>query len=393
MSEVVAPTKPPLWRDIRILRVAGQAAVLLLLGLLLAWLWNNLLVNTSRQGLPSPTDFGYLEQPIGQSIANSDLRATQSRFDALVVGVTRTIQIAVIGIILTTILGILLGIARLSKNWLVATFARFYVELFRNSPPLVVILFVYLGVFLNGGLPQATSSFEIPNLLVADVRGISLLWVAFPDGKFPYLFVLLGGVVVGWLIHRWRAAVQERTGKPSWPWLWAFAGFLLVSAIGWLILGGPMELSAPAVSGADVSGGTNLRPEYAALLIGLVLYTASHVAEITRASIQAVARGQDEAAAALGLSASQRLRRVILPQALRVSIPPMANQYLNLTKNSFLAVAVAYVEATKITRDIVSNGAPAFQGFLLLALIYLAISLGIAAVTNFINSRLAIPGR
>jgi general L-amino acid transport system permease protein len=170
--------------------------------------------------------------------------------------------------------------------------------------------------------------------------------------------------------------------------------FLAMAIVGWLALGGPTELSAPSVAeNGRVTGGNKLTPEYAALLIGLVLYTASHVAEITRASIQAVARGQDEAAKALGLTAGQRLRKVILPQALRVAIPPLSNQYLNLTKNSSLAVAIAYVEMTRVTSDLVANGAPAFQAFLLLAFLYLLISLATALITNFINGRLAIPGR
>jgi len=394
MSETAETTRPPLWRDIRVLRIAGQAAVLLVVGLLLAWMWGNLVTNASRLGLPSPTDFSYLDQPIGQSIAGSDLRATQSRLDALIVGVKRTIQIAIIGIFLTTILGVLLGIGRLSRNWLVAKFARFYVELFRNTPPLVVIIFIYLGLFINGGfLPSTDNPFEIPGLLAMDIRGISVAWPSFTGARSAYLAVLLGGAVLGWSLHRWRNAVQERTGRPSYSWFWGVGAFIAVAAVGWFALGGPVELATPSTGEEGIRGGAKLTPEYAALLLGLVLYTASHIAEITRASIQAVPRGQDEAASALGLTPGQRLRRVILPQSLRVAIPPMANQYLNLMKNSSLAIAIAYVEATKITTDIVANGAPAFQSFILLAFIYLLISLAIAAVTNFVNWKLSIPGR
>ncbi len=394
-AQAPARARPPLWRDVRVLRVVGQAAALVVVGMLLAWLWSNLQNNVDSLGIPAPTDFSYLNQPVGQSIAGSDLRPTQSRLDALQVGLVRTIQIAIVGIILTTILGVLLGIARLSQNWLVATFARIYVELFRNTPPLVVIIFIYLGMFINGGfLPRVGDAVEIPNLLAADIRGISVLWVSFTDSPWPYLLVLVGAIAVGWGVVRWRNHVQDAQGKPTYPMLSGLVVFLAMAIVGWLALGGPTELSAPSVAeNGRVTGGNKLTPEYAALLIGLVLYTASHVAEITRASIQAVARGQDEAAKALGLSAGQRLRKVILPQALRVAIPPLSNQYLNLTKNSSLAVAIAYVEMTRVTSDLVANGAPAFQAFLLLAFLYLLISLATALITNFINGRLAIPGR
>jgi general L-amino acid transport system permease protein len=390
-----APARPPLWRDIRVLRIVGQAVALLLVGAFLAWLWNNLQTNVDDLGIPAPTDFSYLDQPVGQSIAGSDLRPTQSRLDALQVGLVRTIQIAIVGIILTTILGVLLGIARLSQNWLVATFARLYVELFRNTPPLVVIIFIYLGMFINGGfLPRVGDAIEIPNLLAADIRGISVLWVSFVDSPWPYVLVLAGGIAVAYGVAKWRSRVQDERGKPTYPGLSGFVVFLAIAIVGWLALGGPVELTGPSVADdGSITGGYKLTPEYAALLIGLVLYTASHVAEITRASIQAVARGQDEAAKALGLTAGQRLRKVILPQALRVAIPPLSNQYLNLTKNSSLAVAIAYVEMTRVTSDLVANGAPAFQAFLLLAFLYLLISLATALITNFLNARLAIPGR
>lgn len=393
MTSDAASQAPPLWRNLRVLRIVGQAAVLLLVGLLFAWLWNNLLINTQQQNLPPPTDFGYLDQPIGQSIAGSDLRPTESRLDALLVGVGRTVQIAVIGIVMTTVLGVLIGMARLSRNWLVSQVARLYVELFRNTPPLVVIIFVYTGIFLNGGLPEAASPIEIPKLLVADVRGISVPWLTLSGSGVAVGAAVVLALAVALLVHRLQRLRGERTGHTTAP-VWSGVGaFAVVGLVAWLLLGRPVGLTVPEFSGGELSGGAILRPEYAALLLGLVLYTASHVAEITRASIQAVPRGQTEASAALGLSAAQRMRRVILPQALRVSIPPMANQYLNLTKNSSLAVAVAYVEMTKVTRDIVANGAPAFQGFLLLAMIYLAISLTIAALTNLVNARLAIPER
>ena len=392
-----APPRPPFWRDLRVLRVLGQAAVLALVIALFAFMWSNLQANADAGRIPPPTDLSYLDQPFNQSIPGSDFRPTQSRLDALVVGFVRTVQIAVIGIILCTILGVLLGIARLSTNWLASRFALLYVEVFRNTPPLVVIIFIYTGLFLNSGLlpGRGDETFEIPGLLTADLgSGIAVPWIAIDGGVLPVLAVLLVAAIAWWLVARWRQGVQDRTGAPSRKGLWGAGAFLLVAIVGWLALGGPVTGSTPELTESGrPQGGYLLRPEYAALLLGLVLYTASHVAEITRAAIQAVPKGQTEASQALGLNPAQRLQRIILPQAMRIAIPPLANQYLNLMKNSSLAVAIAYVELTKLTRDMVNNGAPAFQAFLMLALIYLVISLAISLVTNLINSRLAVPGQ
>ncbi len=394
----LGPQKPPFWRDLRVLRIAGQAVVVVFVVILFAWLWSNLQANVDDGRIPPPTDFSYLDQPIGQSIAGSDLRPTQSRRDALQVGVERTIQIAIVGIILTTVLGILLGIARLSTNWLAATFARVYVEVFRNTPPLVVIIFIFLGLFLNSGLlPNAVNeeAIEIPGLLTANTRTIAVPGLSIDGGLLAPLGIVLAALVIAVLVSRWRRRVQDSTGTPARSFLWGGGAFLTVAIVGWLALGGPVTITTPNLldNGRATEGGYQMQVAYCALLVGLVLYTASHIAEIVRAAIQSVARGQDEAAKALGLPAGLRLRKVILPQALRVAIPPMANQYLNLTKNSSLAIAVAYVEATKITSDIVANGAPAVQSFGLLVVIYLVISLVTAAITNYANARLAVPGR
>lgn len=397
-TEAGAPApRTPLWRDLRVLRILGQAIVAVLVIAVLVFMWSNLQANADDGRVPPPTDLSYLNQPSNQSIPGSDFRPTQSRQDALVVGFQRTVQIAIIGIIATTVLGILLGIARLSTNWLTNRFALLYVEIFRNTPPLVVIVFIYTGLFLNSGLlpRRGEEAFEIPGLLTADVRnGIAVPWIAYDISGWLLIGLVALAGVVWWAVRRWRLRNQDRTGVPARDLAWGLGAALATLVVAWIALGGPVTITTPDLNEADRSfGGFLLRPEYAALLLGLVLYTASHVAEITRAAIQAVPRGQTEAASALGLNASQRLRKIVLPQALRIAVPPMGNQYLNLMKNSSLAVAIAYVELTKLTTDLVANGAPAFQSFILLSLIYLAISLGISLLTNLVNARLAVPGR
>ena len=381
--------KPPWYRDVRILRILVQVALVAVVFGILAYLLSNLLENMRSQGID--TGFGYLNQPAEFSIPGSDFRKSQTRWEALLVGVANTFRVAVAGIVLATVLGVLLGIARLSKNWLVNTGARLYVEFFRNIPLLVIIVFTYLAVFLK--FPTVDDAMEPFGLSVMSVRGIHIPWYQGGTSFRPYLVVLLGALIVAVLVAQYRSRVHDTTGVPHRRVLYGGSVFLAIAAVGYLMLGTPFTVSVPELTDGLVDGGIRLPPEYAALLIALVVYTASHIGEITRASIQSVDKGQREAGTALALSGFQRMRHVILPQAFRVAIPPLANQYLNLTKNSSLAIAIAYFELTKVTNDIIGNGGPAPQSFVLLMLIYLVISLSIAAVTNYFNRRMALVER
>lgn len=356
---------------------------------ILAWLVDNLLSNLDRLGID--TGFGYLDQPAGVTVPGSDFRSTQSRLDAVWVGLGNTIRISAAGIALATVLGVLLGIARLSTNWLVRTGARLYVELVRNIPLLVIIVFAYLVVVLQ--LPAVDQAMELLGIVVLSNRGGNVAWFLTPDGLLPALAVPVVALVAALLVRRQRLRRFDATGEPAHPALWALVTFVLVAAAVAFVLGGPIDPTAPVRDGRAVTGGVRMSPEYFALLLSLVVYTASHIAEITRGSIQAVPRGQAEAASAVALSGYQRMRFVVLPQAMRIAIPPLANQYLNLTKNSSLAVAISYFELTKISTDLIANGSPAPQSYALLIVIYLALSLGIATVTNLFNRRMALVER
>ncbi len=378
--------KPPWYRNVRMLRFLIQALLLVGAAAILAVLLGNMLNNMRRQGIS--TGFGYLSQSAETSIPGSSFDKASSRLDAILVGVGNTLRVAIGGIILATILGVLLGIARLSKNWLLKTGAQLYVEFFRNIPLLVIIVFTYLAVFLQ--MPRIEDAYEPLGLGVISVRGIHLPWYRGGSGFDTFVVILLAGLVAGFLVRRWRTRVGDERGSPGHSLLWSGGTFLLVGVIGYIALGTPVTVTVPAFEDGLVVGGIRVAPEYAALLVALVLYTASHIAEITRASIQSVPVGQHEASTAMALSPSQRMRWIILPQAFRVAIPPLANQYLSLTKNSSLAVAISYFELTKITNDIIGNGAPAPQSYALLMVIYLIISLVIAVLTNLVNRRLAL---
>ncbi len=382
--------KPPIWRDVRYIRIAAQVIGVGLIAFVLYVLWFNLTNNLARQGISS--DFGFLDNPGGVNVAGSDISrgAAVSRF--LWLGVKNTFALAVVGIPLLTILGVLIGVARLSTNWLVARFAAFYVETLRNLPPLLIIIFVFLGVILPLP-PQAAPATPLDLMVISNLR-ISVPWFAAIEGGTGAFWPIVGVlalVAVG--IWIWRTRVFVQTGAPHRRVLWSFGFLLLASLIVWLVMGRPVRISVPSAEGRLVSGGISGLGSYFAMLVALVLYTASHVAEITRGSILAVPKGQTEAANALALTGFQRLRHVTLPQAMRIGIPPIISQYLNFVKNTSLGIAVGYAELVLIAFQAIGNGAPAPQTILLVMAGYLLFSLSISALVNILNRRLAIPGR
>jgi general L-amino acid transport system permease protein len=381
--------RPPPWRNVRVLRFVFQAVFLFLVALLLLYLWETATDNLRRLGIR--TDFRYLRQPAGFAIPDSDFRSSQSLFDAVLVGVQNTAEVALLGIVLASILGVVVGVARLSSNWLVRRAAAAYVEAFRNVPVLIIIIFFWLGIFLR--LPPIRDAVEFLDLVVVSNRGMVVPWFDRVGAAAPFGLVALAGFLLAAGVWLWRTRRFDRTGDPHRRVLWAGGVLLAVLAVGFFATGRPWVLETPERGELSTAGGFRLSPEYAALLLGLTMYTASHIAEIVRGSILAVPRGQSEAANAVGLSGFQRLRHVVLPQAFRISIPPIANQYLNLVKNSSLGVAVSYYEVTKITQVSISQAAPAVQAILVLMAVYLFFSLSIALVTNVINRRLTLKGR
>jgi general L-amino acid transport system permease protein len=381
--------RPPPWRNVRVLRIAFQVAFLVLVVGVLWFLVDTLLYNLRRQGIR--TDWAWLRQPAGFAIADTEFRSTQSFFAAYLTGARNTIAVSLLGIALASLLGLVVGVARLSGNWLVRRTAALYVETFRNVPVLVIIFFLYFAVILR--LPPIGRAVEFGDLLVLSNRGLVVVWTERTGGIGVLLAVLAAGVVTAAAAVVWRTRRFDASGEPHRRVLWAVGILVLSTVVGFFASGQPYALSLPERGDLGVAHGFRVPPEYAALLFALVIYTASHIAEIVRGSILAVPRGQGEAADALGLSGFQRLRHVVLPQALRIIVPPLANQYLNLTKNSSLGVVIAFPELTRVARISISQGAPAPQGVALLMLIYLSFSLTIAAVANVANRRLAVKER
>jgi general L-amino acid transport system permease protein len=379
--------RPPLWRDVRVLRWAFQLAVLAAVVLVIVVLVRNVRSNSERIGIP--TGYAYLDNPAQFPIPDSDFRQTQPVRDAIVVGVLNTLRVSLLGIVVATVLGTLVGIARLSGNWLVRSGASVYVETLRNIPLLLIIVFTYLTVALTT-FPRIEDAWEPLGLAVVSNRGVVLPWAR--DGSVAVAAAGLAvAVVAAWSVARWRRARNERTGDPARSVTAATLTFVVVMAVTWFVAGN--ELSVPELEGRAVVGGTRLSPEFFAIFAALVIYTASHIAEIVRGSIQAVHRGQNEAAQALALTTVQRLRFVVLPQAFRIAVPPLGNQYLNLLKNSTLGATVSYFEVAQVTSISVGNGAPAVPSYLLALGIFLGLSLVLSAAVNVANRRLALVER
>jgi general L-amino acid transport system permease protein len=374
--------RPPLWRNVRFLRVLGQAIFVVLFAIVARETYLNLRFGVEQQNLDLSFDF--LQQRAGFAIKEGiAYNANESFFSAFLVGVVNTLRVALVGIVLATFLGLVMGVARLSPNWLVRKVAQVYVEVVRNVPVLVQIIFWWVAVIL--ALPVIGGGFSLGGVVFVSNRGTAVPWFQPEPGAGMWAAFLLGGVAAAAAVWWWRTGVHERTGRSARRTLWATGTFVVVAAVGFVVTGTPLSGNVPRVGRFGYDGGLQVSPEYTALLLGLVTYTAAFIAEIVRGSIQAVSRGQKEAAEALGLTPRQQLRFVVLPQALRMAIPPLNSQYLNLTKNSSLALAIGYPDIVSVSNTIINQAGRATQMLLLIMTTYLLMSLVISAAMNALN--------
>jgi len=337
--------------------------------------------------------FAFLQRESGFAIGESliDFSPADTYLRALWVGLLNTLRVAVIGVILATILGTLVGIARLSRNWLLARAASIYVEFIRNIP-LLLQLFFWWSIFRDI-LPATRQAMNpLPGVFLSN-RGV-FLPVPVSQPVHIWMWVALGlAIVVALAIRRWARQRQDLTGQ-QFPAGWTATGLIVgLPLVVFLAGGAPAQMEWPEIRGFNFVGGVTLTPEFAALLIGLITYTAGFIAEIVRAGIVAVSHGQTEAALALGLKRGQVLRLVVLPQALRVIVPPMTSQYLNLTKNSSLAVAIGYPDIVSIANTTLNQTGQAIEGIAIIMAVYLTFSLSISAFMNWYNKRIALVER
>jgi general L-amino acid transport system permease protein len=382
------------WRDIRFLQILAQVIFVLLLALMAGLLYANVSANLDRQGLT--VGYGFMTNPASFDIGESHIpyRASNSYGRALLVGLVNTLVISALGIVLTTVVGIIAGVARLSSNWLISRIAAAYVGVIRNTPLLIQLMFWYFGIFLQ--LPAVKQAIALPGRMYFTRRGVYLPWyeaMSTFDSWRVYIWLALASIVMIWIIFR---AIQNRSTLP--PPLWWYLAYLFVPVlivwIGFTLQPEPpLRASIPELTGLNFRGGLRWTPEFAALLFGLVVYTGAFVAEIVRAGIQAVSRGQVEAARSLGLNTGQTLRLIVFPQALRVIIPPLTSQYLNLAKNSSLAIAIGYPDLFSIAGTVINQTGAVIEVIVIMMLSYLSMSLFTSLLMNIYNSRVRLVER
>ncbi|MBJ3778333.1 amino acid ABC transporter permease [Acuticoccus mangrovi] len=382
-----------LWRDERYRSGFIQAIAMIILMLGVAWLVNNTIENLSALG--KDFDFGFLWQSaqydINQRLIEYNNQDTNAR--AALVGILNTLLIAVMGCVSATFLGVVAGVLRLSKNWLIARLMTVYVETFRNVPVLIWILLV--AAVVNESLPSPRAFRGVDTgAFVATNRGFYIPAPILDAGGGIVVGIFLASIVALIIVRRWARKRQDATGEQL-PLFWIGLGILLVPAVlAYFVLGMPIRLEYPELKGFNFGGGIYMRDSLVALWLALSLYTGAFISEIVRAGILSVSHGQTEAAAALGLRPNRAMRLIILPQALRVIVPPLISQYLNLTKNSSLAIAVGYMDATGTLGGITLNQTGReMECILLLMGFYLIVSLFISTVMNIYNSRVKLVER
>ncbi len=391
--------RPPFWRDERVLQVLTQVAFLILMAGAFAWLFYNYSFQLKDNNLQFSFDF--LNQEASFDLSEGPaFSATDLYLRAFFVGVVNTFRVAIIGIVLATLVGLVIGVARLSGNWLVSRLSGIYVEIFRNTPLLIQLFFWYFAVILKLpklGTQGQVEALTLPGPIYVSNRGLMLPWPRATQAMGTWTPYLLAATVVAVILIVLRRRGMKQTGRPSFNFVWVVAAFVAIAAAGWLLVpDNPMYMDLPAIVGDKVmrvEGGTFLSPEYAALLFGLVVYTGAFIAEVVRAGIMAVPHGQTEAARSQGLSETQILRLIILPQAMRVIIPPLISQYLNLTKNSSLAIAIAFLDVFAVANTMLNQSGRVVEVFLMIMAVYLVSSLTISAVMNVVNRKMQIVER
>jgi len=370
-----------------VLRIAAQVVVIVVFGLLVVFITRNFLGAMEERGLGF--GFSFLGRSAGFDISESPIpySPADTYSTAFIVGLLNTLFVSLVGIILATILGVIVGVARLSPNWLVRRIASGYVELIRNTPLLVQLFIIYFAVFLQ--LPSVAQSLTFPGSIFVNQRGLFLPGPQL-NASFPiWLGIVVAGIgilVAARVVARRREdAGQPQVGLRSIAWI----GVLVLVVGGWVVTA-PVVFDLPVRQQFNFAGGLALSPEFTALLTGLVLYTAAFIGEVVRGGIQAVRRGQLEAARALGLSEGDTLRLVVFPQALRIIVPPLTSQYLNLAKNSSLAIAIGYPDLFKVGQTMANQTGQPVPVIIMVMATYLAISLFTSALMNLYNRRVQV---
>lgn len=377
--------------DPKVRGIFFQALVVMALVAFVYWIVGNTVENLKRANIAS--GFAFLNGRAGFDLSDTLIAfSSDSTYKrALLVGLINTVVVAAAGIVTASVLGFIVGIGRLSHNWLIRKICTVYVEIFRNIPPLLVIFFWYFGVL--SVLPLPKESIELPFGSYLNSRGFYFPKAVWGEGGLLVLLAFVLGVGMSIFVARRARQRQMATGQ-TFPVLWTSLALIVgLPLLAFVATGFPLSFDFPQMSTFNMTGGVQIKPEFLSLYLALSFYTAAFIAEIVRAGIKGVNKGQSEAAAALGLRSGQTLRLVVVPQALRIVIPPLTSQYLNLTKNSSLAIAIGYPDLVAVGGTVLNQTGQAIEIVVIWMVVYLGLSLVTSAFMNWFNAKMALVER
>ena len=382
-----------LWRNQQHRSITIQIITMVVLFTILGMIGNNVARNLEKAG--KEFSFGFLNYPAGYDITFQPFISyspTDTHTRAGIVGLLNTLLVAVSGVVIATILGFTMGILRLSNNWLINRIVYVFLDFTRNVPVLLHILFVY-GIFLYT-LPVPKKAINISDTVFLSNRGFYTPAPVFEDGFEYVLIAILVAVLIVFFFKHWAKKIQDTTGKIYPVFYVSLAILIALPLLTFFTSGSPLSMDMPAMKGFNFKGGTSIKPEYIALTFALSYYTSCFIAEIVRGGVLAISKGQTEAAHGLGLRPNRTLQLIVIPQALRVIIPPLCSQYLNLTKNSSLAIAIGYMDVVATIGGIaLMQTGKEMETMIILLLVYLFISLVISAFMNWFNRKMALVER
>ncbi len=391
-DEALKPSRPAIWNDPKFRALFFQVLLVVVLGYFIYTIIDNTLSNMESRGIS--TGFAFLSEPAGFGILQTLIPFTEADTygRTFFVGLLNTLLVSGLGIVLTSILGFLMGVARLSSNWVIAKIATIYIETFRNIPLLLQIFFWYFAVL--GALPGVRQSMHLGAGVEFNNRGLYLPSPILEHGFSVVFWFFIFGIIATIFLKRWAHKRQMQTGQQFPVFLSSLGMILGIPLIVFLLMGSPLSWDYPELKGFNFKGGITIIPELLSLVLALTIYTGTYIAETVRAGINSVSHGQTEASLALGLSRGQTMRLVVLPQAMRVIIPPLTSQYLNLVKNSSLATAVGYPDIVAVFMGTTLNQTGQAVEITMMTMgVYLTISLTISVFMNWFNKKMALVER